>query len=61
MMIQKHASTLEKVAKEAGVYSLKVTQDNTGGAGSSKGTKHPGYKGHAKVAEELVAFLKTIL
>ena len=61
MMIQKHAATLEKVAKEAGVYSLKVTQDNTGGAGSSKGTKHPGYKGHAKVAEELVAFLKTIL
>ena len=61
MMTTKHADTLPKIAEEAGVYSLKVTRDNSGGSSRTTGTMHPGYKGMAKVAEELAAFLKTIL
>ncbi|MBQ7566500.1 MAG: S-layer homology domain-containing protein [Oscillospiraceae bacterium] len=55
MMTGSHFTELEAAAKETGSYALKVTRDNSGG------NNHPGVAGHQKNAEELVAFLKTIL
>ena len=61
MMTKSHEAAFPEIAKEAGCYSLKVTKDNSGGSSRANGTGHPGVKGQAKVAEELAAFLKTIL
>ena len=61
MMTKSHEKDLPEIAKEVGVYSLKVTKNNEGGSSRAKGTGHPGVAGQAKVAEELAAFLKTIL
>ena len=61
MMTTVHADELSEVAKEAGVYSLKVTRNNGGGSSTASGMKHPSDAGQAKIAEELTAFLKTIV
>ena len=62
MMISAHADELVAVAAEYdNVYSLKVTRNNGGGSSSATGTKHPSDAGQAVVAQELVAFLNTIL
>ena len=62
MMISAHAQELVDVAAEYdNVYSLKVTRNNGGGSSSATGTKHPSDAGQAVVAQELVAFLNTII
>ncbi|MBQ7566499.1 MAG: hypothetical protein IJT18_05205 [Oscillospiraceae bacterium] len=61
MMTGSHYTELAQAAAESGVYSLQVTRNNDGGSSSPTGTGHPGIEGQAKVADELVAFLETIL
>ncbi|MBR2081236.1 MAG: hypothetical protein IJ980_06350 [Oscillospiraceae bacterium] len=61
MMTPRHNEDIPLIAESVGAYSLKVTQDNSGGRFREVGTNHPGIEGQKKIAEELTAFLKTIL
>ncbi len=61
MMTPRHNEDIPLIAEAVGAYSLKVTQDNSGGRFREVGTNHPGIEGQKKIAEELTAFLKTIL